>query len=164
MWTGFSFDCNISDRAGQATGFNGCNPAIADKPDNGWEYGNHYAEIWPSARAAAWDAAEEGELQQTLNDIHAVHSVRTARLALTENGVQQSRPGERWDRRSLWALPYSRTGFRTTSSTPSRMHATATGSGRALAALPPRIPGCRTFSGANSKQTTAPTLTRFTSE
>ena len=76
LWTGFSFDCNISDSAPQATGFNGCNPAIADKPDNGWEYGNHYAEIWPSARAAAWDAAEEGELRQTLNDIHAVHSVR----------------------------------------------------------------------------------------
>ena len=79
MWTGFSFDCNISAVA-ETTGFNGCNPTIADKPDNGWEYGNHYAEIWPSARAAAWDAAEEGELQQTLNDIHAVHSVRPRSL------------------------------------------------------------------------------------
>ena len=34
LWTGFSFDCNISDSAPQATGFNGCNPTIADKPDN----------------------------------------------------------------------------------------------------------------------------------
>ena len=62
----FSYDCK---------GANNCYTAIADKPNNAWEYGNQYAEIWSSARQAAFDSADETALQQTLVDIHAVHSI-----------------------------------------------------------------------------------------
>ena len=85
----FSYDCGSfaadDDPAatGRARGLdNGCYAAIADKPDNGWEYGNHYAEIYPTARAAAWNGAEAAELSKTLTDIDAIHSIFMTSSAL----------------------------------------------------------------------------------
>ena len=73
----FSYDCGgFSDDPSdsQASSLdNGCYKAIADKPGNGWEYGNQYAEIYPTARAAAWNGADAAELTQTLKDIDAIH-------------------------------------------------------------------------------------------
>jgi hypothetical protein len=73
----FSYDCGgFSDDPTQVSGLdNGCYKAIADKPNNGWEYGNKYAELYPTARAAAWSGANSAELAQTLQDIDAVHSI-----------------------------------------------------------------------------------------
>ena len=63
----FSYDCGgfAADgpaATGRAGGWDsGCYKAIADKPDNGWEYGNRYAEIYPTARAAACSGAASAD-------------------------------------------------------------------------------------------------------